>query len=849
MSEDLEAAKATAAPPVESSESPAEDSAEPPVESSSSAPAEAATADAETVASAPPPTPNQHNLPSVADYEKVLESDDEEVYLEESTHGGTEVGTVAATEAGDAESSAGESQSKDDNETILSNFTAKFFPPSPAKKSRDDVETGALLKSAASTPTRLKSAQSSPEGTPMRLPAQYIVNDSSNQFDDDISTIANDANTIAKSTTSDKHNGPDGPGSPDMTDGASQPSIHHNAMIPKPDAKNISFQSKGASSTSEESKPSQGPVGDTRSVFSFASSYRRFRGGSGWTRKHYIMACCLTFFLLATIAGLAYTFHSLKDKEGQMARQQQLDILKKNQEQSNQQQPQLDGVADDMSLRPTMLPSSVPTIFRPTPKPTRAPTGVPSRTPSGMPSIPPTDFPTINPSRRPTMAPSGTPSDSPAYILRTALADVTNGKTLEAIEVNGTPQQKAFDWLLDDPNFLNYLTRRKVQRFALAVLYYSTTQPSDARESLQTWMQYESNECTWFTSWFENRLACGSDHIYKFLTLRNINLVGQIPSEIALLDKLNSLVLSNNGLSGTIPKEFGEWTSLENLDLRGNYLKGKIPKFTNTANIRNIYLNWNQLTGTVPESLSELNQLRTLDLTENFLIGSVPNRMCSRGLQTLGVDCDEVGCTCCDKCSSDETRSPVVVPPTPPTRPPTFPPTRSPTPPPTGRPTPAPTPGPTRPPTRPPTGRPTPAPTPGPTRPPTPGPTFPPTPAPTCLNDIQTSKSCYTLGESIIVNFRTCNPLGNDWVGVYPDSVLAGQHFEPRLWKWACNSQNCFTPIERGTVVMDATSTGISPWPLAAGEYKAWSFRQGASGAPQPVIKGTGKFRVSSGFC
>jgi hypothetical protein len=163
------------------------------------------------------------------------------------------------------------------------------------------------------------------------------------------------------------------------------------------------------------------------------------------------------------------------------------------------------------------------------------------------------------------MTPSAAPSESPEYIMRTVLSEITSGKTLQAIEIRGTPQKRAFDWLLEDPNFLNYLTRRKVQRFALAVLYYSTTQPSDARESLQTWMKYESNECTWFTSWFENRMPCGSDDIFKFLTLRNINLVGQIPSELALLTKLNSLVLSNNGLSGTIPKEFGEWDALGKL--------------------------------------------------------------------------------------------------------------------------------------------------------------------------------------------------------------------------------------------------------------------------------------------
>lgn len=552
---------------------------------------------ASAASAAPPATPNQHNLPDVAsvDYEKILESDDEEVYLEETTDAGSARDSLLVQDNGDAQSqdddndldngdNATITKSVNNDASVTSNFTNWFMPPpSPARteatESAKEIDNAAQvplvpnnISSLFKTPAaKSNDDQSVSSETPMILPAQYIVNDPSNHYDDDISTIANDTNTVAKSETSESNSypqtpnrkatdAPPGPASPDMTDGASQPSLlatkRQNDQKKNQSQSNnsVTFQPpKEACSTSDESKPAGSEdVGelDNKSVFSFASSYRRFRGGSGWTRKHYAIACCMTFFLLATIAALAYTFVALQANEDEVTQQSQKS-------------------ARGVTPNPTpSLPTSEPTFTRtnapspigPSPRPTKAPTAAPSRNPSGAPSGMPTVAPTT---LAPTIAPSGAPTDSPEYILREALADVAaSDQTYRAIERQGTPQRKAFEWLLDDPNFMTYLPRRKVQRFALAVLYYSTTQPQFAQESMQTWMSYDTNECTWFTSWFENRLACGSDDIFKFLTLRNINLIGEIPAEITLLRKLNSLVLSNNGLAGTIPREFGEWDSL-----------------------------------------------------------------------------------------------------------------------------------------------------------------------------------------------------------------------------------------------------------------------------------------------
>lgn len=246
---------------------------------------------------------------------------------------------------------------------------------------------------------------------------------------------------------------------------------------------------------------------------------------------------------------------------------------------------------------------------------------------------------------------------------------------------------------------------------------------------------------------------------------------------------------------------------LENLDLRGNYLNGRIPDFKNVPNIKAIRLNWNQLTGNVPPSVTKLSQLQDLDLTENNMFGFVPDQMCSKGLQTLAVDCNTVSCSCCTQCASEETRAPVVLPPSPPTPPPT----RNPTPPPTPAPTPPPT-----------FGR--------------------------CFDSIATSKSCYLVGEPISITFTNCNPQGNDWVGAYASNVQSGGHFNPLLWKWSCGTQGCFGAVTQGNLSLDNDALGSSGWPLVRGTYKAWLFRRG-SGAPFPTIAETATFIVRDNAC
>lgn len=220
---------------------------------------------------------------------------------------------------------------------------------------------------------------------------------------------------------------------------------------------------------------------------------------------------------------------------------------------------------DAPSVSPTMVPTYVPT-----PSPTINSSGWPSvlRTPrptTRRPTSRPTRSPSRAPSGSPTIHPTGVPSFSPTSAsndFRTLIAKITDGKTLQAVDRPGTPQQKAYEWIINDPGYFEFKKRRIVQRFVMAVLYYSTVRSQASRDAMVTWMDYETNECTWFTSWYENRVGCGIDDVFKTLALRNVELTGTIPSELALMTQLNTLVLSDNMLTGTLPKEFGQWESL-----------------------------------------------------------------------------------------------------------------------------------------------------------------------------------------------------------------------------------------------------------------------------------------------
>jgi len=123
--------------------------------------------------------------------------------------------------------------------------------------------------------------------------------------------------------------------------------------------------------------------------------------------------------------------------------------------------------------------------------------------------------------------------------------------------------------------------------------------------------------------------------------LQSINLsrnsLRQVPSEIGLLQSLNSLDLSSNLLIGSIPSEIG---SLDDMDVGCiNYSYRDGCGSETCAQIQAIDLHNNSLAGTIPSELGKLTGLTSLDLSDNQLTGTLASELGI--IQGTGMDCGD----------------------------------------------------------------------------------------------------------------------------------------------------------------------------------------------------------------
>jgi hypothetical protein len=185
-----------------------------------------------------------------------------------------------------------------------------------------------------------------------------------------------------------------------------------------------------------------------------------------------------------------------------------------------------------------------------------------TRAPSSSP-VTLTERPTAGPTslaltERPTAAPSTT------SIVDQFLASLPAYSTDLAESDPDSPQAKALRWLENDPQYYNYRrVYRLNQRYAMAVLYYSTS--GDSWNYTTGWLSND-NECSWYLDWYWETYygdlsgsgGCGADSRLTVLALPSNNMLGSIPTEVELLTDLERFFLGDPELgeiSGTIPTE------------------------------------------------------------------------------------------------------------------------------------------------------------------------------------------------------------------------------------------------------------------------------------------------------
>ncbi|KAG7347191.1 two component regulator [Nitzschia inconspicua] len=220
---------------------------------------------------------------------------------------------------------------------------------------------------------------------------------------------------------------------------------------------------------------------------------------------------------------------------------------------------------------------------------------------------------------------SAAPSSSPTpegdmqlkYFVQVAVHDYTR----EALKWNTSPQSKALQWLKNNTSLEAYPVSRRLQRFALATLYFSTGGERRWEED-GGWMSDE-DECTWFST--EDEIPLCEDGNYKVISLRSNGLRGTIPPELSLLSLLKFLILEENVLTGFIPGTLGELTGLKEIRLFDNYLTGKIPSELSTlSNMEILDLEYNILAQILPPSLGQMTKLEQLLLDRNSFVGTIP---------------------------------------------------------------------------------------------------------------------------------------------------------------------------------------------------------------------------------
>ncbi|KAL0364940.1 UNVERIFIED_CONTAM: putative leucine-rich repeat receptor-like protein kinase [Sesamum angustifolium] len=120
-------------------------------------------------------------------------------------------------------------------------------------------------------------------------------------------------------------------------------------------------------------------------------------------------------------------------------------------------------------------------------------------------------------------------------------------------------------------------------------------------------------------------ISCVNNRVVS-ITLVNVNLTGQLPSDVAKLAELQILDLSyNEGMTGPLPPAIGNLAKLTNLILVGCGFSGQIPpSIGSLQQLVFLSLNSNKFIGGIPPSIGNLSNLYWLDLADNKLSGTIP---------------------------------------------------------------------------------------------------------------------------------------------------------------------------------------------------------------------------------
>ena len=221
--------------------------------------------------------------------------------------------------------------------------------------------------------------------------------------------------------------------------------------------------------------------------------------------------------------------------------------------------------------------------------------------------------------------------------LREFLSDISSHDNGDVFDNDSSAQFQALEWLSEDPKLSEYSGFKKMQRYVMATVYYSTN--GDNWKESGSWLT-SADECEWFSGLSSTQDPCDSSGKLTNLDLRSNDLSGEIPPELHLLADLNRIHMPENFLYGRIPKELGNLSNVKRLQLTRNRLGGSIPnELSDMESLQVLGLGRNWLTGTIPEDIGRLTKLDTLGLERNRLSGTIPVSLAGiPEIRHIGID-------------------------------------------------------------------------------------------------------------------------------------------------------------------------------------------------------------------
>ncbi|CAB9497226.1 LRR receptor-like serine threonine-protein kinase [Seminavis robusta] len=251
--------------------------------------------------------------------------------------------------------------------------------------------------------------------------------------------------------------------------------------------------------------------------------------------------------------------------------------------------------------------------------------------------------------------PSVSPSSMPTKTLLSARYDIKglSESTAESIGRPGSPQQQAYDWTFQHPEFDEMPNWRKQQLFALGTFYFSFENwPENYR-----WIDYSNTECSWTTdldspeesgstsAWrppgyragflcsFSSSCClpslpypfdsnCNDEGRFYYMKLR-LAISGTLPPEVFLLTGITIFDVRDAGITGSIPSEIGMLSLMTDLNFASNQITGQLPSEIGFLTDLD-YLN---LGGSLPSELGLLSFFQRIDLAFNQITGPLPSEL------------------------------------------------------------------------------------------------------------------------------------------------------------------------------------------------------------------------------